>query len=93
MATTKITADGETSLYTTRDNVVTLNINGTFGGGTLTIGYENDAGDFTAYTNDAVLTAPGEKVIDAGHGVKLMVKMTGSTTPAVNVENHGHYAG
>lgn len=93
MATTKITGNDEVVLYTTRSNSVTLNINGTFGGGTLTIGYENDAGSFTPYTDNATLTVPGEKVIDSGPGVKLMVSMAGATTPVVNVENHGHYDG
>lgn len=93
MATIKITGNGEVFLYTTRSNSTTLNINGTFGGGTLTLGYESDAGSFTPYTEDATLTAAGEKVIDSGPGVKLMVSMAGATTPVVNVENHGHYDG
>lgn len=93
MATIKITGNDEVLLYTTRSNSTTLNINGDFDGGTLTLGYENSDGSFTPYTDDATLTAAGEKVIDSGPGVMLMASMAGAGTPDVNIENHSHYDG
>ena len=93
MATIKVTADGEIDIMTSKNNASTFNVNGSFGGGTLAFGYRNEAGTFSAYATNGSLTGPGELVIDAGRDVKLMVSMTGSTTPDVNIEHHGHYDG
>jgi len=72
----------------------TINVNGSFAGGSLVVGYRNDNGLFTPYTNNALLTADGEWVINSGPGVLLMVNFFGGTgSPTVNVEHHGHYDG
>jgi len=92
MATINITADGQYDLFVSKNNRSTFNVNGDFGGGTLSLGYKNASNIFTAYTNGS-LTANGDLVADTGIGAKLMVNMVGSTAPNVDVEHHGHYDG
>jgi len=92
MATINITADGQYDLFLSKNNTSTFNVNGDFGGGIITLGYKNASGIYTAYNNGA-LTANGELVADTGRDAKLMVDMTGSVTPNINVEHHGHYDG
>jgi len=84
-----VIADGETVVVlSTTSNSVTFNINGTFGGGTLSAGYRNFVGAFEPYAGSAILTGPGQVTLDCGLGVEVMFSLAGATAPSIFIEVH-----
>lgn len=82
----KLTADGQLVLgRKQRDGDLTILVNGSFGGGTLTFGYEDHEGNFAPFASGAPLTAAAEASIASAEGVELMVDLAGSTTPDINI--------
>lgn len=83
-----ITADGDFDLIDDNNphSRVTIYLYGSFGGGTVTIGYRDASGSIQPYTTGSAFTVAGEFFLECGLRRALVATMAGSTTPTVNVE-------
>lgn len=86
---TPVTADGDYSFPAMRAGVqVTYSLSGTFGGGTVTLGYISAAGTFTSF--GTTLTAAGSSTktlpegATAGQAVPA-ISLSGATSPSITV--------
>lgn len=82
-----ITADGNHKLKT-KGAVSSIKAYGTFGGGSLTLGFKDSVdGTIRAYAeNNTAKTAAGEWEISHGTGVDVYVICSGATTPSITVD-------
>lgn len=92
---TPVIADGEYSFPALRaGNTCLINLSGTFGSGTATLGYVNASGSFTSY-KDAngtaiTLTAAGGITVDMPESdvsgkYKPAISLSGATSPSITV--------
>jgi len=85
-----ITADGEL-LQTVDNEYITkwsgndwsanLDLNGTFGGGTVTVYVKTDAGTFIALADGGAFTANANKKLNFAHKKTIKVTLAGATAP------------
>lgn len=86
----KITQDGTFNLVFTTGNSVSIMLSDAFGGGTVTPGYINSAGNFIGFKDETetiiTFTDAFQIVVDCGIGCQTAVLMAGSTTPDIVVD-------
>lgn len=81
-----LTADGTITLgMKHKDGNVVILARGSFGGGSLTFGYEDQSGAFSPFASGTALTASGEETIALAPDIVLMAELTGSTTPSIEL--------
>lgn len=83
-----VTANGNYKLETSGRSVSAVRCYGTFGGGSLVLGFKDCIdGTITAYAeNNTAKTAAGEWRIEHGLGQEVYVMVTGATTPSIWLE-------
>lgn len=80
-----ITADGNHEVKTFGYKTI-IKASGTFGGGSLTLGYKDQTGAVVAYgDNNTAKTAAGEWIIEHGGGVPQYIICTGATSPSIKI--------
>lgn len=91
VVTTNLTADGE-YVYPQVRNLKRsqIEVSGTFGSGTVTIGYDDGAGNFVAFRdgNGTAITCTSAAgwTVDMPISEKLCIKVTGSTAASIKIQ-------
>ncbi|MCK5616508.1 hypothetical protein KAR91_82360 [Candidatus Pacearchaeota archaeon] len=85
-----IKGDGTYRLSTSTGNSVVLALSDNFGGGTVTPGYINAAGNFIGFKDETetliTFSAEFQIVQDCGIGCKVAVLVAGSTGPNIVID-------
>ena len=60
-------------------------VDGTFGGGSIEVGYMSN-GAFVRYDAIVAATAATQGVVTCGQGSSVAFKLSGATTPSINIQ-------
>ena len=81
-----VTANGTYDLGKSPTSSYSYKIDGTFGSGSVEVGYISRSGSFVAYTDITALTAAGQGVVDCGNGSSVAFKLSGATAPTLYLQ-------
>lgn len=76
-----LSSDGQTPTFRSSKHVH-FHAEGTFGGGTLTVQFLDEAGTWRSITN-AAFTSAADKVIDCPYAMDLRGNLSGSAGPSI----------
>jgi hypothetical protein len=82
-----VTANGTYNLGQTPSSSYAYKVDGTFGGGTVDVGYISN-GAFVKYTDITSLTAAGQGILTAGLQSYVAFRVTGATSPVIAITIH-----
>ena len=79
------TQDGTHNFGTSPTDSYSYKVDGTFGGGSIEVGYMSN-GTFVRYDAIVAATAATQGVITCGNGSSVAFKLSGATTPTLYVQ-------
>ncbi len=85
MASGIFTADGKSKVVNSSDSGVHISLQGTFGGGTVSVLQEINKAEFPLFDNGTAITAtaPDDFELLLKSGDSVLLELSGSTSPAL----------
>ena len=85
MSTGILVADGSTKWELISKGDTHVSLNGSFGGGTVSVEKKINGGEFAAYDSGAAitLTAADDMVLSIGEGIHLRLTLASATAPSI----------
>jgi len=81
-----VTQDGVADLGRCQSDSYSYKVDGTFGGGSLEVGYISTGGAFVRYDAIVAATAATQGVITCGVDSSVAFKLSGATSPTVYIQ-------
>lgn len=81
-----ITANGTYPLGSSPTASYSYKVDGTFGSGSIEVGYISSGGDFVRYDAVEAATAATQGVITCGQGSSVAFKLAGATAPTLYLQ-------
>lgn len=81
-----VTADGTYNLGTSPTDSFSYKVDGTFGSGSVEVGYISKGGAFVRYDAIAASTAASQGVVTCGQGSSVAIKLAGATAPTLYLQ-------
>lgn len=81
----KFTANGTLDFDTCPHDSFSYKVDGTFGGGSVEVGYLSQSGAFVKYEAVSLITAAAQGIITCGQGSSIAFRLQGATAPGIFV--------